>query len=76
MSGNSTQYGRRDVLKAGALIVGGSLVYCVASPLSEQHQSSHATERGTNAAPGVPSMSAVHVAVSYTHLTLPTIYSV
>ncbi|MHC8293526.1 hypothetical protein [Pseudomonas sp. LB3P58] len=32
MSGNSTQYGRRDVLKAGALIAGGSLVYSVASP--------------------------------------------
>ncbi|MGF6400089.1 hypothetical protein ABH905_003755 [Pseudomonas frederiksbergensis] len=32
MSGNTTRYGRRDVLKAGALIAGGSLVYSVASP--------------------------------------------
>jgi 2-keto-4-pentenoate hydratase/2-oxohepta-3-ene-1,7-dioic acid hydratase in catechol pathway len=61
MSGNATRYGRRDVLKAGALIAGGSLVYSVASPLSEQHHSSRAAERETNAAPGVPSMSAVHV---------------
>jgi 2-keto-4-pentenoate hydratase/2-oxohepta-3-ene-1,7-dioic acid hydratase in catechol pathway len=61
MSGNSTRFGRRDVLKAGALIAGSAWVYTVASPPSEQHHSSHATERGTNAAPGVPSMSAVHV---------------
>lgn len=33
MSGNPTQYGRRDVLKAGALIAGGALVFSVASPL-------------------------------------------
>src|SRR5471030_354066 len=61
MSDNSTRFGRWDVLKAGALIAGGALVYNVASPVSEQHHSSRATERGTNAAPGVPSMSAVHV---------------
>ncbi|MDF9773976.1 2-keto-4-pentenoate hydratase/2-oxohepta-3-ene-1,7-dioic acid hydratase in catechol pathway [Pseudomonas baetica] len=61
MPGITTRYGRRDVLKAGALIAGGSLIYSVASPPSEQHHSSRTIERGTNTAPGVPSMSAVHV---------------
>lgn len=33
MSDNSTRFGRRDLLKAGALIAGGAWVYTVASPL-------------------------------------------
>ncbi len=33
MSDNSTQFGRRDVLKAGALIAGSAWGYTVVSPL-------------------------------------------
>lgn len=52
---------RRTLLKAGALIAGGSLIYSVAGANSEQQLSPRTSESGAHDALGVPSMSAVHV---------------